>query len=184
MKVFSWDDSPLVKERGLGVRSTFARCTSPTQSGVLRPKEVSKGGICWSMSVTVKVDDKSCTRRDISANSWTGRFDLFIMTAHETSFLPRIDTISTCSELCPAQNPSPVSPKGEKLCAPQANHRLGKPPPPSAKNKSRLHAPLPWEPAGCSPALHPTHDLLSKSGASVAKGQTDTPINRHNRAPH
>jgi len=50
---------------GLGLKVTatvhewhfvFARCTSPTQSGVLRPKEVSKGGnllefVCYDASV-------------------------------------------------------------------------------------------------------------------------------------
>jgi len=33
----------------------FARCTSPTQSGVL---SLSKGGICWSLSVTMQVWDR------------------------------------------------------------------------------------------------------------------------------
>ena len=42
-----------------------------------------------------------------------------------------------------------------------------------AKNRNQLDTLSPWEPTGCSPALAP--------GASVAKGQTDTPINRHNR---
>src|SRR3972149_3342524 len=33
----------------------FARCTSPTQSGVL---SLSKGGICWSLSVTMQAWDR------------------------------------------------------------------------------------------------------------------------------
>jgi len=39
----------------------FARYTSPTQSGVL---SLSKGEICWSLSVTMQAWDKSWTRRN------------------------------------------------------------------------------------------------------------------------
>ena len=43
----------------------FARCTSPTQSGVLTVRlslTVSKGGICWSLSVRMQAWDKGNAR--------------------------------------------------------------------------------------------------------------------------
>jgi len=43
----------------------FARCTSPTQSGVLTVRlslTVSKGGICWSLSVTMQAWDRGKAR--------------------------------------------------------------------------------------------------------------------------
>src|SRR3990172_1388245 len=63
----------------------FARCTSPTQRG-----------ICWNLSVTMQVWDRSWARRDISASLGVGRF---------------IDSERLLFTACP-QNPLPSPPRG------------------------------------------------------------------------